>query len=383
MFISLIGTWIQITAQSWLVLQLTNSAFLLGVVGFLSSIPIFAFSMLGGAAADRISKKHMLIATQTIFMFLAFLLGGLTQMKVVTPAQIMIIATLNGITMAFDAPSRQAMVVDLVGKNHLMNAIALNSASFNASRIIGPALAGILVAIVGLSGCFYLNGISFLAVIFALLLIRINTAAKSGRNKNSMFADIREGFVFIRNNRFILVLISIVAIASLFGVSYIILMPLVADGVLHVGIRGLGMLMSASGIGALIGALVLARLGDFRQKGRFLVVSVFIFSSSLFIFSFSRSFLLSLFLLVFIGGSSIAVMALVNTILQTKVEDKFRGRVMGLFMLTFAGIMPFGNLISGALSQLWGVSFALMLNGLICTVSFAVINILLPDIRRL
>mgnify|MGYP001574438469 FL=1 len=170
MFVSLIGTWIQIVAQSWLVFQLTNSAFLLGVVGFLSSIPVFLLSLFGGVLADRLNKRNILIATQSAFMLLAFLLAALTQMKLVTPYQIMFIALLNGVVMAFDAPSRQAMVVELVGKDYLFNAIALNSIAFNSSRIIGPALAGVLVATIGMSGCFYINGISFLHLIIALFL---------------------------------------------------------------------------------------------------------------------------------------------------------------------------------------------------------------------
>ncbi len=382
MFVSLIGTWIQQVAQSWLVFQLTNSAFLLGVVGFLGSIPIFLLSLFGGVLADRLDKRNILILTQSVFMLLAFALAILTQTKLITPSQIMLIALLNGAVMAFDAPSRQAMVVDLVGKTHLFNAIALNSISFNSSRIIGPAIAGILVASIGMSGCFYINAVSFLAVIIALWTIKINKGENSNKSK-SAWEDLKEGLIFIKKHRLILALISMVAVVSLFGVAHIILMPIFANDILKVGIKGLATLMSVSGCGALVGALLLARLGDFKFKGKLLSFSNLLFSVSLVIFSLSKIYWLSLVALFFIGGSSVTSIAVVNTILQIRVEDKFRGRVMSVFMVTFAGFMPFGNLIAGSLAQGLGVSFAVMLGGIICTVFFLVINIFFPKIREI
>jgi MFS family permease len=382
MFISLIGTWIQTVAQSWLVFELTNSAFLLGVVGFLGSIPIFLLSLFGGVAADRMNKRNILIFTQSAFMVLAFILAVLTQMKLISPAQIMLIAVLNGIVMAFDAPSRQAVVVELVGKEHLFNAIALNSLAFNSSRVVGPALAGILVASVGMSGCFYINAISFLAVLIALFLIRIKNVPNAHKN-NSALKDLREGLRLLRNNRLILTLITMVGFLSLFGISYVILMPIFARDILKVGVKGLGMLMSSAGCGAVIAALVLARLGDFARKGKFLILSCMVFSVSLILFSLSRAYLFSLITLVFIGGSSVAATALINTLLQTNVAHEFRGRVMSAFMFTFAGIMPFGNLIAGSLSQVLGVSLTVMISGIICTVFFVAINIFCPDIGKI
>jgi len=382
MFVSLIGTWIQAVAQSWLVFQLTNSAFLLGFVGFLGSIPVLLLSLFGGVLADRLNKKNILITTQSAFMLLAFLLAVLTQMKLITPQQIMLIALLNGVVMAFDAPSRQAVVVELVGKENLFNAIVLNSIAFNSSRIIGPALAGILVATIGMSGCFYINGISFLAVIIALFLIKINNKFKSERN-NTAFKDLKDGLIFIKNNRLILALVTIVGIVSLFGVSYVILMPIFANNILKVGVQGLGVLMSSAGFGALIGALILARLGDFKYKGKLLLVSSFVFSFSLILFSLSKTYLLSIIALIFTGGSSVIAVALINTILQTRVRDEFRGRVMSVFMLTFAGMMPFGNLISGSLAGTLGVSFAVLASGIICLAFFTIINIRYPEIRNI
>ena len=382
MFVSLVGTWLQIVAQSWLVFQLTNSALLLGTVGFLNAMPVFFLSLFGGVAADRVSKKKILIFTQTSFMLLAFILAVMTQLRLITTWQIMVIALLDGIVMAFDAPSRQAVVVELVGRKHLMNAIVLNSVAFNSSRMIGPALAGILVVWIGLSGCFYLNGISFLAVLVALFMINVDGSKKYAA-KGSTFANLKEGLSVIRKNRIILALVGIVGISSLFGVSYTILMPIFARDVLHVGLKGFGALMSSTGIGALLGALVLAHLGDRVSKGKLLVAATMVFSLSLALFSLSAVFYLSVGILVLLGASSVIAISLVNTLLQTMSEDEFRGRVMSIFMLTFAGMMPFGNLLSGALSQVWGVSFTVMLEGLICLVFFTIINIKFPEIRKI
>lgn len=379
---SLIGTWIQTTAQSWLVFQLTNSAFLLGLVGFLGSMPIFLLSLFGGVLADRINKRKILIATQSAFMCLAFLLAVLTQLKIITPFQIMLIALFNGAVMAFDAPSRQAVVVELVGKAHLPNAIALNSVAFSSSRIIGPALAGILVAVIGMSGCFYINGISFLAVIIALFLIRVDNSQKRQSSK-PLIKDLKEGLIFVKNHPLILILITMVGMVSLFGLSYVILMPIFANDILKVGVKGLGLLMSCAGIGALIGALILAHLGDFQYKGKFLIFSSIIYSLCLILFSLSKVYLLSLLVLVLLGGTSVSAIALINTILQARVPDIFRGRVMGVFMITFAGIMPFGSLIAGGLAQGLGVSATVMISGVICSAFFIIINIVYPDIRRL
>lgn len=380
MLVSLVGTWIQQVAQSWLVFELTSSAFLLGVVGFLNSIPVLILCLFGGVLADRLNKRSILIATQIAFMILAFILAILTQLKIITPFQIMAVAILNGVVMAFDAPARQSIVVELVGKKHLFNAIVLNSVAFNSSRIIGPALAGILVATIGMSGCFYINGISFLAVIIALFSVRIARNQNKFSNSNT-FRDLKDGLVFIRNNRLILALMSMVAVVNLFGVAHVILMPIFANDVLNVGIKGLGVLMSSAGLGALAGALILARLGDFQYKGRFLLFSEMVFSISLIIFSLSKTYLLSIFALILIGLSSVTAIALVNTLLQVKVDDRFRGRVMSVFMLTFSGMMPFGNLIAGSLAQAAGVSFALFFGGVTCVVFFTAINIIYPDIK--
>jgi len=381
MFVSLVGTSIQFVTQSWLVFQLTNSAFLLGVVGFLGAIPIFVLSLFGGVLADRANKRNILIFTQIVFMFLAFLLAVLTQFKLINPQQIMFIALFNGITMAFDAPARQSIIVELVGKEHLFNAITLNSVAFNSSRIIGPAIAGMLISVIGMSGCFYLNGISFLAVIAALFWIKLGK--DTVQNNNSAIKDLKEGLFFVSCNRSILGLVSMVAVMSLFGIPYIILIPVFVSNVLHAGVRALGILMSSIGLGALTGSLILARMGDFKYKGRLLVWSVFLFCFLLINFSLSKNYIWSIISLIFLGGISVPVTAVINTLLQVKVPDEFRGRVMSLFMTTFAGIVPFGSLISGSLAQTLGVSIALFLCGLICLILFSLINLLFPELKRL
>ncbi|MFA5410985.1 MAG: MFS transporter [Candidatus Omnitrophota bacterium] len=377
MFVSLVGTWIQIVAQSWLVFQLTGSVFLLGLTGFLGSIPVFLLSLFGGVVADRVNKKTILLFTQNAFMVLAFILAVLIQLKQVTPWQIMLIAALNGIVMAFDAPSRQAVVVELAGRENLLNAIALNSAAFNSARIIGPALAAILVASIGMSGCFYVNGISFFAVIIALLLIKLNHAPRRG-NKTHPGQDLIEGLRFIKNSRTMLILIGIVGITSLFGISYVALMPVFAEEILKVGVKGLGALMSASGLGALLAALGLASLGDFRYKGRLLFISLMTFSLSLAVFSLSRVYLLSLAAITCVGWASVMAIGLINTLLQSLAPDEFRGRVMSVFMFTFAGMMPLGNLIAGAMASAFGVSLTVMLGSILCGLFFIIVNIYYP-----
>ncbi len=381
MLVSLIGTGIQFMAQGWLVYELTDSAFLLGVVGFLGAIPVFALSLFGGVLADRRNKRSILFSTQIAFMFLAFLLAVLTQFKIITPQQIMFIALCNGVVMAFDAPARQAIVVELVGKEHLFNAITLNSVAFNSSRIIGPAIAGVFISVIGMSGCFYLNGISFLAIIAALFWIK--TGKNDLRNSNSAFRDLKEGLIFISRNRSILGLVSMVAVVSLFGISYIMLMPVFASRVLHVGVGGLGVLMSSIGLGALTGSLILARMGNFRNKGKFLIWSVFLFSFLLISFSLSKSYIWSIVLLIALGAISVPATAIINSLLQITVPDLFRGRVMSLFMITTNGIVPFGSLISGSLAQALGISTALLLCGLICLGLFILINLSFPELKKL
>jgi MFS family permease len=353
MFLSLIGTWVQSMAQSWLVFKLTNSAFLLGVVGFLSYLPVSLFSLAAGALVDRTVKRNLILTTQITFMALAFILAFLVQHNIVRVWHIIVIAFFNGLVFSFDAPARQAMVFELVGKNHLLNAIALNSAAFNSARTLGPALAGVLIAVVGMAGCFYVNAFSFLPVIAALVFIKHKSFITNAKN-NTFFQDITEGLNFIKGNRFLLFLLSLVGMVSIFGVAYVILMPIFAQEILRSGPAGLAILMSANGLGALAGALNLARLKQAESNLKILKASVIIFFVSVMLFSLSRYLWLSALLLVMAGYGGASSMSMANTLLQISAPNEFRGRLMGVFMMMFSGLMPFGNLVSGSLAHFFG-----------------------------
>jgi predicted MFS family arabinose efflux permease len=297
-------------------------------------------------------------------MILAFVLALLTQFKIVTVNFILLIAVLNGIIFSLDAPARQAIVVELVGKEKILNAIALNSIGFHSARMIGPALAGIFIASISVAGCFYVNAVSFLAFIVALLLIKPQHIKKS--NNNHFWQDLKGGIKFIKDNRLYFNLITTVGIMTMLGFSYVVLMPVVAKEVLNLGAKGFGLLMSASGIGSLLGGLRLANLKQPNKQLRILIFSLFTFSLSLILFALSRSFMISVLVLVLTGFSSLSSLAIVNSLIQTMVPDEFRGRIMSIYILTFAGTIPFGSIISGSLSQLLGVSNALLMIGVVC-----------------
>jgi len=365
MLISLIGTWIQFVAQAWLVFMLTGSPVFLGLVGFFGTIPSFMLSLFGGVVADVVQKRKILIITQISFMVLALVLAVLTGTKFLNVWMIMIIALANGVVMAFDAPARHAMVWEVVGQEHVFNAVVLNAVSFNAARMIGPAIAGILIAAIGVAGCFYVNAASFLAVIFALLTMKDSDIVKKS-DINNLWNGIIAGLKFLKDNKRIAVLISIVAVPSLFGMGHMVLMPIFAQDILGVGAKGMGFLMSSIGIGALVGGLILAKLGDYKHKGTLLIAASFVFSISLTVFALSKFFILSSVALIFFGWSMVACLSTINTIIQVSVPDEYRGRVMSVYMLTFAGFMPFGNFMMGWIAHFIGAPLAVSLGGLIC-----------------
>lgn len=354
MFVSLIGSWVQTMAQSWLVFRLTRSAFLMGFVGFLSYLPVSFFALAAGVYVDRSIKRNLLLVTQVCFTVLALVLAVLVWTGTVKIWHVIVIATLNGFILSFDAPARQAMVVELVGRQHLMNAIALNSAAFNSARILGPAIAAILIALIGTSGCFFVNAISYLPVLAVLVLIKPRAAAMR-RNRTSVFSDIRESVLLVKHNRFLLFLLALVALVSTFGVSYVVLMPIFAQEILKSGAMGLAVLMTSSGAGALIGVLNVARLRGDRGGFGLLHVSVIMFFLAAMGFSVSRSMLISCALLVLAGAGAAGSMSLVNAMFQVSIPDGHRGRIMGLFMMMFMGFIPFGNLLFGTLAQVYGV----------------------------
>lgn len=378
--ISLIGTWMQSVAQSWLVYRLTGSSLLLGSVGFASQIPVFLMAPIGGTTADRANRHRIIIATQTLSLLLAFVLAGLTLTNKIQVWHIFVLAALLGLVNAFDIPGRQAFLVDMVGKEDLMNAIALNSSMFNGARIIGPAVAGILVAKIGEGWCFFANGVSYIAVIIGLLLMKID-CPRRGRAGASPLEDIIEGFRFVRNTTPIRALLLLLGLVSLVGMPYTVLMPVFADRILHGGARGLGILMGATGVGALLGALTLAFKSGFRGLARWVAVACGCFGVSLGLFAFSRHFWLSAAMLLPVGFSMMLQMACSNTLIQAMVPDHLRGRVMALYSMMFMGMAPFGALLGGALADRLGAPVTVAIGGVACVVGAIWFGMHLPKIR--
>jgi MFS family permease len=378
--ISLIGTWMQSVAQSWLVYRLTRSSLLLGSVGFASQIPVFLVAPLGGIVADRHNRHRVVIATQIASMLLAFVLAFLTLADLVRVWQIFVLAALLGVVNAFDIPGRQAFLVDMVGKEDLMNAIALNSSMFNGARIIGPAIAGILVAKIGEGWCFFSNAISYVAVIVGLLMMRVqprNYVVASA----SPIAHIIEGFRFVRHTAPIRALLLLLGLVSLVAMPYTVLMPVFADRILHGGARGLGILMGATGVGALLGALTLAARTGVRGLARWVAVSCGGFGLSLFLFALSRSFWLSAVLLLPVGFCMMLQMSSSNTLIQAMVPDHLRGRVMAVYSMMFMGMAPFGALLGGALADRVGAPFTVALGALACIGGAITFALHLPKVR--
>jgi MFS family permease len=363
--ISLTGTWMQSVAQSWLVYRLTGSAALLGLVGFSSQIPVLLLASVGGAVADRHRRHRILVVTQTCAMLLASTLAILTLTHQIRVWQICTIAALLGIVNAFDIPTRQAFVVEMVGREDLVNAIALNSSMFNSARILGPALGGVLVATVGEGWCFLGNAVSYVAVIAGLLMMRLVVHPRVAQ-PGSALASIAEGFRFVWRASPIRSLLLLLGLVSLMGMPYMVLMPIFADKILHGGPRGLGLLMGASGVGALTGALTLAARRGVRGLGRLVPFAAAGFGVSLIGFSFSHTFWLSAALLMPAGFCMVTGMASSNTLVQSMVPDKLRGRVMAVYSMMFMGMAPFGALIAGQLAQRLGAPTTVKLGGIVC-----------------
>src|SRR5271156_306762 len=377
--ISLIGTWMQSVAQSWLVYRLTGSALLLGSVGFASQVPVFLFAPLGGIAADRFNRRHIVIATQTAAMVLAAILAALTLFHKVQVWHIFVLAGLLGVGNAFDIPGRQSFLVDMVGKEDLMNAIALNSSMFNGARIIGPAIAGILVSKIGEGWCFAANAISYIAVIAGLLLMNVHCASRA--SQHSPIEDIVEGFRWVNRTKVIRALLLLLGLVSLGGMPYTVLMPVFADKILHGGARGLGILMGSTGVGALFGALTLAAKTGVKGLGRWVALACGSFGISLFLFSFSHSFWLSAALLLPAGYSMMLQMACSNTLVQTMVPDHLRGRVMSVYSMMFMGMAPFGAFFGGALAHRIGAPITVAAGGVACVIGAIWFGRALPDLR--
>ncbi len=353
--ISQVGTWMQQVAQGWLVYQLTGSPFYLGLVGFFGAIPMWFFSLTAGALIDRFSRRRVLLVTQSVAMLLAFALAALVFAGVVQPWHIMVLAFLLGVNNAFDGTARQTFVKDMVGKQDMMNAIALNSAIFNMSRIVGPALAGITLALVGPAWCFLLNGLSYLAVIYGIFLMQM-PATVSTAPRRSIAADVREGIQFIRRSPTISTIMVVIAISAIFAVPYTTLLPAYASDVMHVDAEGFGFLSTATGVGALVGALMMASLSGTRRKGVLLTIGNLMYPTALVLLALSRSYPLSLLILAVAGWSFMTQQATANTLVQMHVPDELRGRVMSVYMLAgFSGMQPIGAMQAGTVAEQFGV----------------------------
>jgi MFS family permease len=348
-FLSNIGTWMQNVAQGWLVLSLTGSAFWLGVVAFAGSIPFLIFTLFGGVVADRVNKRRLLLVTQSVMMLLAFALALLAWLKIITVWEVVLLSFLNGMAMAMNAPSYQALVPRLVPREDLTNAIALNSAQFNMSRILGPTLGGYAMALVGVAGNFFLNGVSFLAVLWALT--RIEYPEQEPSHYPGLFSSLREGFAYVRGNKQMRVLVWMTGWASFFGIPFITFIPYFARMRLHAGETGLGWLMAASGFGAVLGAVTVAAKGTLRHRGRVVTIAGVVFFSAIVAFSYSQNFVLSQCLLLFEGYSAILMISSFNVAIQHLASDQMRGRVMSIYATCFLGLPPLGSLLAGELSR--------------------------------
>jgi MFS family permease len=365
----------QTVAQAWLVYRMTNSALLLGSVGFASQIPVFLVAPLGGITADRVNRQRLVIATQIASMILAGILAWLTLSGRVQVWHIFALAALLGVVNAFDIPGRQSFLVDMVGKEDLMNAIALNSSMFNGARVIGPAVAVILVARIGEGWCFAANSISYIAVIVGLLLMKVHCAPRA--SKHSPIEDIIEGFRWVNQTRVIRALLLLIGLVSLVGMPYTVLMPVFADRILHGGARGLGILMGATGVGALFGALTLAAKTGVKGLGRWVAFTCAGLGISLFLFSFW----LSVAFLLPAGYSMMLQMACSNTLIQTMVPDQLRGRVMSVYSMMFMGMAPFGAFFGGALAERIGAPITVAAGGVACVIGAIWFGRALPKLR--
>ena len=384
----------QSVAQSWLVYKMTKSGLQLGSVAFASQIPVFLFAPLGGITADRSNRQRVVIATQTASMMLALVLAGLTLTHQITVREIFVLAALLGVVNAFDIPGRQAFLVDMVGKEDLINAIALNSSMFNGARVVGPAVAGILVARLGEGWCFFANGVSYIAVIIGLLMMDVHAPPRASAHASPV-EHLIEGFRFVRDTAPIRALLLLLGLVSVTGMPYVVLMPIFADRVLDkggqelasligshdLGAVRLGILMGAAGVGALLGALTLAVRSGLKGLSRWVSVCCAGFGVSLMVFAFSKSFWLSVLLLLPVGYFLMLQMASSNTLVQSMVPDSMRGRVMSVYSMMFMGMAPFGGFFAGAIAHHIGAPYTVAIGGLACIAGASVYGMYFPKVR--
>jgi len=381
--VSLIGTWMQRIAVGWMVYRLTNSAFLLGMVGFMGQIPILILTPFIGVFIDRWSRYHVVLVMQILAMVQAFILAFLVLHGSIQIWHIMALSVALGIINAFDMPARQSFVVEMVEKKEdLGNAIALNSTMFNGARLFGPSIGGMLIAVVGEGICFLINGISFLSVIVALLFMKINPR-KLNKTKVNFFQEFKQGFSYVYQFPPIRAILILLTVVSILGMPYAILMPIFAKEILKGGPNTLGFLMAGAGIGAIAGALYLASKKTVLGLDRMIPISTAIFGFGLVLFSVSRTFWLSMAIILFIGFGMMVQMASSNTVIQTIVDEDKRGRVMSLYAMAFMGTVPFGSLLGGAVAAKIGAPHTILLSGVCCVIGAVMFARELPELRKL
>jgi MFS family permease len=395
-FLSNVGTWMQNVAQSWLVLVLadripphrvlggfeSSGAFWLGLVGFASSAPMLVFALIGGVIADRVNRRNMMLCTQTAMMIFAFMMAILAYTKVINIQEIVLLAFATGLAASLNSPSQQALVPRMVPKEDLANAIALNSAQFNFSRVIGPTIGSFVMYWLGIPANFLLNGISFLAVIFVLLKIRYPDHQRD-QNGASLWQNLADGFryVFLRPEMWLL--LTLVGLASIFAIPFIMFIPLFARDILHAGERGLGLLMGLFGSGAFLGAVTIAWLGKERRRGTFVVGAATLLFAAVIAFTFSRRLFLSGLLLMVAGYAMILMVATVNTLLQHLSSEAMRGRVMSFYATAFLGFAPVGSLIAGSLAGVTTAPYAIAGMTALALVGTWALYVTRPELRKL
>lgn len=381
--ISLIGTWLQLTAISWLVFRLTQSSFLLGVVGFAGRIPTFLLASFAGVLVDRWNRHHLLVATQVLSMIQALILAALVLTETIVIWQIIALAFFLGLINAFDIPVRQSFVVDMIERREdLGNAIALNSSMVNGARLVGPSVAGMLIAALGEGLCFLLNGLSFITVIAALLAMRI-TPKKKDRQSTPLWQGLKEGYRYAFGFVPIRSLLLLLALISFMGMPYTVLMPVFAGKILHGGPQTLGFLLGATGVGVLAGAIFLASRRSVLGLGRIVIIASSLFGIGLIGFSFSRLFWLSMAMMVPTGFGMMVQMTSTNTLLQTIVDEDKRGRVMSFYAMAFMGMVPFGSLFAGSLASAIGAPGTTMIGGILCIFGSVLFAKKLPSLRKM
>jgi MFS family permease len=379
--ISLTGTWMQTIGQAWLVLDLTHSPLALGTVTMLQFLPISLLVLFGGVIADKVPKRRLLVLTQTAAMTQAFVLAFLTWSGLIALWQIYVLAAMLGLTNAIDNPTRQAFVVEMVGREDVMNAVALNSSLFNSARLVGPAVGGVIIAVVGVGAAFFINGVTFIAVIIGLLLIRpglLYPASRGGTGR--LMEQLAEGLRYSLRTPSILLIVILMAAIGTFGYNFTVVLPLLARNVLHVGSIGFGAMTSAVGVGSLVAALALATLRE--PSRRTLFVGAIAFAALLAAVAASHSYALTLILLVALGAASISFTATANSSLQISSPDHLRGRVMSLYMLLFAGSTPIGGELTGFMAEHIGVQSTVAIEAGVCAVGIAAALAYLAAQRR-